>query len=110
MATSPEFLDYIIDILAPYYQPITTRKMFGGVSIYCEYGIFAIITKDDALYFKVDAVNKEQYLEAGMTQFMRMPYYQLPLELLDGSEELGGWINQSIEVAQRSPVKKKKKK
>lgn len=107
MATSPEFHEYVVDLLRPYY-PITTRKMFGGVGIYCEYGMFALITSEDELYFKVDDVNRGRFEAAETSQFMRMPYYQLPLELMDAPDELGSWINESIEVARRSPKKKKK--
>ncbi len=106
MATSPEFQEYVVDLIRPFY-PITTRKMFGGVGIYCEHGMFALITSDDELFFKVDDVNRGRFEAVGMSQFHKMPYYQLPLELLDSPDELGSWIDASIAVAQRNPKKKK---
>ncbi|MCP4419153.1 MAG: TfoX/Sxy family protein [Chloroflexi bacterium] len=107
MATSPEFSEYIVDLLTPHYS-ITTRKMFGGVGIFCEYGMCALITGDDVLHFKVDDENRADYETAGMSQFHKMPYYQTPVELLDSPEELGAWLAKSIEAARRSPKKKKK--
>ena len=106
MAASPEFHEYVLDLISPYY-PITTRKMFGGVGIFCEFGMFALITSDDELFFKVDDENRAQFEAASMPQFHKMPYYQLPLDLLDSPDELGSWVDQSIGVARRSPKKKK---
>ena len=109
MTTSPEFQAYIVDLLMPHY-PITTRKMFGGVGIFCEYGMFALITGDDELFFKVDDENKGDYEAASMSQFMTMPYYQAPIEVLESSDALGIWLAKSVDAARRAPKKKKKKK
>lgn len=108
MATSPEYLDYVVDLMSPHY-PISTRKMFGGIGIFCEYGMFALITGDDVLHFKVDDENRADYDAAGMSQFMKMPYFQVPVEVLDAPETLGAWIAKSVDAAWRSPRKKKRK-
>ena len=107
MATNPEFQAYIVDLLTPHY-PVTTRKMFGGVGIFCEYGMFALITGDDELFFKADAENRGDYEAAGMAQFMSMPYFQAPIEVLESSEKLGMWLAKSVDAARRAPKKKKR--
>ncbi|MCP4361350.1 MAG: TfoX/Sxy family protein [Chloroflexi bacterium] len=108
MATTPEYRDYIVDLLTPYY-PVTTRNMFGGVGIFCEDGMFGLITAEDVFYLKVDDENRADYKAADMPQFMNMPYYQAPGNVLDSTENLGVWVQKSLEVAHRSPKKKKKK-
>ncbi len=106
MATSPEYAEYIIDLLTPHY-PVTTRKMFGGVGIFCDYGMCALITSEDVLHFKVDDENRADYEAADMAQFHRMPYFQLPEALLEDADELEVWLAKSIDAAQRAQKKKK---
>lgn len=108
MATTPEYKAYIVDLLTPHY-PVTTRNMFGGVGIYCEDGIFGLITSDDVFYLKVDDQNRADYEAAEMPQFMTMPYFQVPVEVLDSADELGKWVQNSLAVAKRAPKKKKKR-
>ena len=105
MASSPEFVAYVVDLLHPNY-PITTRKMFGGVGIFCEYGMCALITSDDVLYFKVDDNNRADYEAAGMAEFESMPYYQIPADVLESSQDLGIWLGKSIAAAKAAKKKK----
>lgn len=106
MAASPEYAEYIVDLLTPHY-PVSTRKMFGGVGIFCEYGMCVLISSEDVVYFKVDAENRADYESAGMAQFMNMPYFQLPEELFEDADELGLWLAKSIGAARRAQKKKK---
>ena len=105
MATTPEYRDYIVDLLTEHY-PVTTRNMFGGVGIYCEDGMFGLITSRDVFCLKVDDENRPDYEAADASQFMTMPYYEVPADVLESSEELGLWVQKSLAVAKRSPKKK----
>lgn len=107
MPTTPEYAAYILDQLNQ-IQPVTSRKMFGGVGIFCAYGMFALITSGDVLHFKVDDENRAAYEAAGMEQFQSMPYYQLPGDVLDSNEDLALWMEGSIAAAERAANKKKK--
>ncbi len=106
MVASPEYAEYIVDLLTPHY-PVSTRKMFGGVGIFCEYGMCVLISSEDVVYFKVDAENRADYESARMAQFMNMPYFQLPEELFEDADELGLWLAKSIGAAPRAQKKKK---
>jgi len=108
MAVNPEYCDYIIDLLTPHY-PVTTRKMFGGLGIFCEFGMCALITSEDVYFGKVDDENRDDYLVADMPQFAKMPYYQVPVEVLDSEEEVGAWLEKSIAAARRAAAKKSRK-
>lgn len=107
MATSPEYRDYIIDLLSPLH-PIRTRNMFGGVGIFDDDRMFALITSGDELYFKADDTNRPDYEAADMPRFHRMPYYQVPPDITEDSQQLKNWLDKSVDVARRSPKKKKK--
>ena len=62
--------------------------MFGGVGIFIDEGMFALITSDDLFHFKVDDSNRAAYETAGMPRFGRMPYYQVPEEVQESEDEL----------------------
>ena len=107
MPTTPEYRDYILDLLNAIH-PISDRKMFGGVGIFNDGSMFALITSDDIFHFKVDDSNRADYENAAMSQFGRMPYYQVPAEVLESQEELRLWMEKAMEVARQAAKKKKK--
>jgi TfoX/Sxy family transcriptional regulator of competence genes len=43
-----------------------------------------------------------------MPQFGRMPYYEVPLDVLESPEDLRLWMGKAIEVARRAAENKKK--
>lgn len=106
MPTTPDYRDYILDQLNPIH-PVTDRKMFGGVGIFIEEGMFALITSDDAFHFKVDDSNRADYESAGMPRFGRMPYYQVPEEILESQDDLRLWMEKAMEVTYQAAKKKK---
>lgn len=106
MATTPEYKEFIVDLLTSHY-PVMTRNMFGGVGIYCEDGMFGLITSDDVFHLKVDDENRVDYEAAGTTQFMTMPYFEVPADVLEDDDALGVWVQKSLAVAHRAPKKKK---
>ena len=108
MATSTEFRAYVLDLLEPHVT-VTARNMFGGVGVYTEGAIFALMTSDDVLYFKADEETRPMFEAAEMPQFMKMPYFQVPAEVMESTEEMGQWVAQAVQVAQRAAKKKKKK-
>lgn len=113
MAVSPTFRDYVLDQLGRVAPGIRARAMFGGVGIYSGELFFALID-DDTLYLKVDDGNRADFAAIGMGPFRPfgeegevMQYYEVPAELLDGGEQLGGWVEKAIEVARRARKKRR---
>ncbi|MFN8219309.1 MAG: TfoX/Sxy family protein [Fimbriimonadales bacterium] len=92
--------------------PITTRAMFGGVGIYADGAIFALIA-EDKLYFKVDDLNRADFEAAGMGPFYPydsptpMGYWELPPGILESPEELRVWVDKALAVAARKKSKKR---
>ncbi len=111
MATTPEYAAEVAEMIGRFH-PINTKKMFGGVGIFsAESGnMFALITSEDLLHFKVDDSNRADYEAAGSEQFATMPYFMLPEGILEDESELGEWVRKSAEIAARQPPKKKRKK
>ena len=113
MSVNNEFLRYILDQLRD-LGVVTSRKMFGGAGLYLDGTIFALIAYD-TLYFKVDETNRPDYEEAGMEPFRPfdetsyvMSYYEVPIDVLEESDELVAWARNALAAAYRAPSKKKK--
>ena len=71
MASSAEFRDHVLDLLAA-LGPVTARRMFGGFGIYLDGVMFALIA-DDILYLKVDDRTRPDYEAAGSAPFRPRP-------------------------------------
>ena len=106
LRSSASFERFVLDQLAD-LGPVTSRKMFGGVGLYCDDVFFGIIARDE-LYLKVDDKTRGRYERAGKQPFkpypnrpMTMKYYGVPLEVLESSVELTRWANDAVEAARR---------
>ena len=64
---SQGFLEFVREKLAP-LGTITTRRLFGSVSVSQEGSIFALV-RGDELYFKVDATTRPQFGTQGSAPF-----------------------------------------
>ena len=109
MGASKEYRDFVVERLSS-VMVVRSRAMFGGFGLYAEDAIFAVISSDDVLYFKVDETNRPDFETAEMPQFMDMPYFQLPVEVLEDDDQLHAWMNKSVEIGIRTKKKKKPKK
>ena len=100
-----DFLDYILELLAPLGQPVG-RRMFGGYGIFNHGLMFAIIA-DRQLYLKTDAANAMEYVSRGLPPFtyqrrgknVSLSYYQAPDEILDEGEALLPWARRALQAA-----------
>ena len=109
MAVSESYLEYVMERLES-IRPVQRRKMFGGVGLYADDRMFALISSADTLYFKVDEGNLDRFERAGAEQFHNMPYYALPADALEDPDGLAEWVESSVEVAARASQKTTKKK
>ena len=113
MSMNNEFLRYVLDQLRG-LGVVTSRKMFGGAGLYLDGTMFALIAYD-TLYFKVDDTNRSDFEAAGMEPFRPfdetsyvMSYYEVPIDVLEDSDELVVWARNALAAARRAPSKKKK--
>lgn len=106
MAVTPGYRSFVVEQLER-IAPITAKSMFGGVGLYAREHFFALID-DDRLYFKVDDTNQPDFERAGMEPFRpygderTMPYYEVPLEVLEDPDRLRPWVEKAVEVAERA--------
>jgi DNA transformation protein len=105
MSVSQEYSQYVLEQLSGLGR-IISRRMFGGVGLYCDDLFFGLIS-GDALYFKVDDSNRADYVARGMEQFCPyrdqpdrgMAYYELPADALEDAEDCVRWARRALAVA-----------
>ena len=117
MRVSSGFRAFVLDQLAG-LPGIHDRAMFGGVGLYADDVFFGILASD-VLYFKVDGSTRQDYESAGSRPFrpypdraMTMPYYAVPIEIVEDAPTLVKWAARAAVVAKasRKAVRKPTKK
>lgn len=106
------FHEYIVGDVLAHIPNITSKKMFGGYSLYLDGAIFAIITSDEELRFKASEETKTKYEELGGTQFIYtghknkkptpMPYWIVPEEILEDRERIADWAYEAAALSKKS--------
>ena len=115
MALSDEFIEYVLDQFSR-WGGVSVRKMFGGAGLYRDQKMFGLIA-NDAAYLKVDDSNREVFEKAGSSAFYpypekgksaAMPYYEIPVDVLENPDELVEWSKKSLAITNKIMRKKKK--
>jgi DNA transformation protein len=110
VTVSADFLAYVLDQLAG-LRGVSSRRMFGGVGLYCDEFFFGLIA-DDTLYLRVDDSNRGDFTARGAAPFrpyadrpeLSMSYFETPASVLEDARQLAEWARRSVAVAQRAPV------
>jgi len=102
VAVTDEQIAFVRDLFRD-VPGVTTRKMFGGLGIYSDGIIFALIGPGDAIMVKARGELAEQLSAEGAKQWttyegktVNMPYWCLPASALDDPEEACRWAQLSI--------------
>jgi DNA transformation protein len=94
--------------------PIRTRAMFGGLGVYCDDAMFALVA-DGVLYMKAEADLAARYADAGSAPFtyegkgkpVRMSFWRLPDSALDDPDEALDWGRASLAIARMAAAKRR---
>jgi DNA transformation protein and related proteins len=107
LKSSAGFETFVLDQLGG-LGDVTSKKMFGGVGIYCGGVFFAIIARDE-LYLKADDRTRESFETAGSRPFKPYPnrsetmqYYSVPVDVLESAPELLRWARKALAVARKA--------
>jgi DNA transformation protein len=105
------FQDLLEDLFAP-LGGVSFRRMFGGVGIFRDGAMLALIA-DDALYMKADETSTQAYEAEGCGPFVyaargrtvTISYWRLPERLYDEPDEFREWALTASGVAERAKAK-----
>lgn len=107
-APSPQFCDYLFDLLAP-LGPLDTKRMFGGLSLRCNDTHFAMVL-NDTLYLVADEPLRDRLIDAGGAIFsyekqgkrVNVPrFVRVPDEMLEDGDALLDFARAALAVAMR---------
>lgn len=105
MAEKESYIEWVLELLEA-VGGVTERAMFGGYGIFADGDMFALVSKEPGLYFKVDDSNREHYESAGSSQYRPMPYFSVPAEILEDQQAFLEWARESIAIAHATSKKK----
>ena len=97
-----ERLVHTLSVLGNVYS----RKMFGGYGIFESGAMFALITSEGKIHFKVDQSNQKRFEDAGAEKYSKMPYFEIPKNVLKNKQKLHEWARDSMDIAHTSKAKK----
>jgi DNA transformation protein and related proteins len=104
MAVRDSYRDYVVDQLNR-RQPVSLKRMFGGIGLYCGGRFFALID-NDTLYFKTGAGNRTDFEQRNAPAFQPfgpdskpMGYHQLPADILQDLAQLERWMSKALNEA-----------
>jgi len=113
--STKEYIEYVLELLEP-INAITSGKFFGGQGVSCNSVQFAMIM-GNALFFVVDDSTRGKYIDMGTECFWYTKktgkvnvkkYHEVPGELFDDPPTLLEWARESIGIANKLNIKKKK--
>lgn len=106
MALDEAYVTYVMELLGP-LGAVTGRKMFGGYGIWEDGDMFALLDSGSTLHFKVDDATRARYVDAGSEQFMTMPYWSVPVDVLEDDEALHTWARDAMAVGHATAKKRR---
>ncbi|MFK7876072.1 MAG: TfoX/Sxy family protein [Paracoccaceae bacterium] len=104
MAISDEQVAFALDLFAG-VGPLTTRKMFGGLGIYADGQIFALVMSTGEIRLKavgpmIDILKTEGWsqwtYERKNGAMSSMPYWQIPDDILDDPDAASAWARRAV--------------
>lgn len=113
MASSPTFVDHVLDLLA-LAGPVEARRMFGGHGLYAGGAMFGLLD-DDELFLKTDEATRPRFVEAGCKRWFYArrdgkvedtSYFQPPDGAHEDAEAMLPWARLAIEAALRARAAK----
>lgn len=105
MSVADTDIAHALDLFAP-LGGLSSRKMMGGLAIYRDGQIFAILSGDGTIYLKAAGAFAERLARAGARQFSTvnkegvprsMGYWTLPDAALDDADAACDWARQALE-------------
>ena len=104
MAVSADLKEFVIDLFGP-LGGITTRPMMGGLCIYSDGKIFAIVGENDQIYIKAKGALADDMAAEGCEIFnftrkdgsvASMGYWTIPDAAMDDPEIACDWARRAL--------------
>lgn len=105
MASSQEFVEHVLDLLAPLGR-VEARRMFGGHGVYARGAMLGLLD-DDELFLKTDEATRPRFVEAGCRRWTYGPmretsYFRPPDEAHEDAAAMLPWARLALDAALRT--------
>lgn len=115
MATGDDYVEHLLDLLAPIGR-CTARRMFGGTGIFLDAAMLGLVY-DGRFYLKVDDETRARFEAEGGEPFvyqapgkkMEMSYLSPPDLAFDSPAEMSPWARLAAQAAGRAAYGKRGK-
>jgi DNA transformation protein len=110
MAVSESYTTFIEEQLSK-FEGAVMKKMFGGIGIFKEGTMFAMISAKERFYLRTDELTQSKFEAKGMGPFNHskkgkgMPYYEVPAEILEDVDKMAQWAEEAYTTALRNKKK-----
>ncbi|MEE9389299.1 MAG: TfoX/Sxy family protein [Paracoccaceae bacterium] len=100
MSISNDDTAFVEELFAP-LGPVTHRKMMGGLTIYSQGQVFAILDSQGTVFLKAKGAFADTMKNAGARRFgaddgARMGYWTMPDDGIDDPEIAATWARQAL--------------
>jgi DNA transformation protein len=101
------------------FGAVDIRRMFGGIGVFVDGLMIALITSDDVVYLKADDQTVPAFEQEGLKPFSYptktgehtlTSYWRMPDRLYDDTEELARWARDAHAVALRKAAAKPRRR
>jgi DNA transformation protein len=115
MVASDSFAELLREQLSPLGH-ITLRRMFGKTGVFCD-GLMLGMVRDDALYLRVDDLNRAAFKEAEASPPLNyekrgstidLSFWRVPERLFDEPDEIVTWAREALAAARRVAGKRER--
>ena len=101
MTVSDADIAHAEELFAP-LGALSSRKMFGGLGIYHQDNIFALVNRSGQIFLKAKGDFAQSLATQGSSQFGEghgrlMPYWTLPDTALDDPDCASDWARQALD-------------
>jgi len=105
MSVSAADIEFALELFAR-LGDISSRKMMGGLMMYCDGQVFALLSSDGTVYLKASGAFADELAAAGARLFSMvnkagkthtMGYWTLPEPALDDPEEACIWARKALD-------------
>jgi len=81
---------------------VKTKKMFGGYGVFESGTMFALVDSQGGIFFKADDTNRDRFEKAGSKKHSKMPYFQVPNNVLENDRDLQEWAQTSVLISKKA--------
>ncbi len=79
---------------------VTSKGMFGGYGVFCDGVMFGLVNRAGVAHLRVTGATEGSFTTRGAKPHGKMPYYEIPADVLEDPDTLRAWAEAAAAGAQ----------